>query len=178
MRFGNLEQLASAQYTNTLLTARPVTISLSGFYQRYKFVEAGSDRRPLYIQTSAGTSVGATIPLARGRNSLAAATRASLFYALNFTRLRDLTIVQSTGVSGVDRDNIRLAGLTPALTHDTLERAFDPMRGMRLTSGVETNGRALGGNINTVRPWVDFRQFIPHRRWLRLDEPNVFGYRL
>ena len=99
MRFGNLEQLASTQYTNTLLTARPVTISLSGFSQRFKFVEAGSDRRPLYIQTSGGMTAGATIPLARGRNSLAAATRASLFYSLNFTRLRLLTIGQSTGVS-------------------------------------------------------------------------------
>jgi outer membrane protein insertion porin family len=178
MRLGNLEQLASAQYTNTLLTARPVTISLSGFYQRYKFVEAGPDRRPLYIQTSAGMSAGATIPLARGPNSLAAATRASLFYALNFTRLRDLTIGQSTGVSNVERDNIRLAGLTPALTHDTLERAFDPIRGLRLTSGVETNGRALGGNINTVRPWIDFRQFLPLNEGLRRGERNVFGYRL
>src|SRR5262249_59810446 len=99
----------------TRTTARPVKLSLYGFYKRYKFVEAGSDRRPLYIQTSAGTSVGATIPLARGRNSLAAATCASLFYTLNFTRLRDLTIGQSTGVSNVERDNIRLAGLTPAL---------------------------------------------------------------
>jgi outer membrane protein insertion porin family len=178
MRFGNLEQLASVQYTNTLLTARPLTISLSGFYQRFKFVEAGSDRRPLYIQTSAGTNIGATIPLARGRNSLAAATRASLFYSLNFTRLRDLTIGQSTGVSSVERDNIRLAGLTPALTHDKLDRSFDPMSGVRLTSGVETNGRALGGNINTVRPWIDFRQFVPLNEGLRRGERNVFGYRL
>ena len=178
MRLGNLEQLASAQYTNTLLTARPVTMSLSGFYQRYKFVEAGSDRRPLYIQTSGGMSVGATIPLARGRNSLAAATRGSLFYALNFTRLRDLTIGQSTGVSNADRDNIRLAGLTPALTRDTLERSFDPIRGLRLTSGVETNGRWLGGNINTARPWTDFRQFFPLNEGLLRGERNVFGYRL
>ncbi|HEY9435500.1 MAG TPA: BamA/TamA family outer membrane protein [Blastocatellia bacterium] len=178
MRFGNLEQLASAQYTNTLLTARPVTISLSGFYQRFKFVEAGSDRRPLYIQTSAGMSMGGTIPLARGRNSLAAATRASLFYALNFTRLRDLTAGQSPGVSSVERDNFRLAGFTPALTHDKLDRSFDPMRGVRLTSGVETNGRALGGNINTVRPWIDFRQFVPLNEGLRRGERNVFGYRL
>jgi outer membrane protein insertion porin family len=178
MRLGNLEQLASAQYTNTLLTARPVTISLSGLYQRYKFVEAGSDRRPLYIQTSGGMSMGATIPLARGRNSLAAATRGSLFYALNFTRLRDLTIGQPTGVSTEGRDSFRLAGLTPALTHDRLDRAFDPMRGVRLTSGVETNGRALGGNINLVRPWIDFRHFIPLNEGLLRGERNVFGYRL
>jgi outer membrane protein insertion porin family len=178
MRLGNLEQLASAQYTNTLLTARPVTISLSGFYQRFRFVEAGSERRPLYIQTSGGMTAGATIPLARGRNSLAAATRASVFYSLNFTRLRDLTIGQSGGVSNVEQDSFRLAGFTPALTHDTLERAFDPMRGLRFTSGVETNGRIFGGNINTVRPWIDFRQFFPIHEGLRRGERNVFGYRL
>ncbi|HEY8461969.1 MAG TPA: BamA/TamA family outer membrane protein, partial [Blastocatellia bacterium] len=177
MRLGNLEQLAYAQYSNTLLTARPVTISLSGFYQRYRFVEAGSDRRPLYIQTSGGLTAGATIPLASGYNSLAAATRASLFYSLNFTRLRDLTIDQSSGVGVAEQDNFRLAGVTPLLTHDTLERAFDPMRGMRFTTGVETNGRIFGGNINTVRPWIDFRQFFPLHEGLR-GERNVFGYRL
>jgi outer membrane protein insertion porin family len=180
LRLGNLEQLASTQYTNTLLTARPVTISLAGFYQRYELVEVGTedgDRRPLYIQTSAGMSAGATVPLARGRNSLAAATRGSLFYALNFTGLRDLTAGRTSGVS-VERDNFRLAGLTPALTHDKLDRSFDPMGGVRLTSGVETNGRALGGNINTVRPWIDFRQFIPLNEGLRRGERNVFGYRL
>jgi outer membrane protein insertion porin family len=180
LRFGNLEQLASTQYTNTLLTARPVTISLSGFFQRFEFVDARAteDRRPLYIQSSAGMTAGATIPLARGRNSLAAATRASLFYSLNFTGLKDLTAGQSSGVSNVERDNFRLAGLTPALTHDKLDRSFDPMSGVRLTSGVETNGRALGGNINTVRPWIDFRQFVPLNEGLRRGERNVFGYRL
>ncbi|HEU0184561.1 MAG TPA: BamA/TamA family outer membrane protein [Blastocatellia bacterium] len=177
MRLGNLEQLASAQYTNTLLTARPVTISLSGFYQRYRFVEAGAERRPLYIQTSGGMTTGVTIPIARGRNSLAAATRASVFYSLNFTRLRDLTIGQSPGVSDVEQDSFRLAGFTPTLTHDTLERSFDPARGLRFTSGVETNGRIFGGNINTVRPWIDFRQFFPLHEGLR-GERNVFGYRL
>ncbi|HEY7182684.1 MAG TPA: BamA/TamA family outer membrane protein [Blastocatellia bacterium] len=178
LRLGNLEQLASAQYTNTLLTARPVTLSLSGLYQRYEFVEAGADRRPLYIQTSGGGTVGATVPLAKGRNSLAAATRASLFYSINFTRLRDLTIGQSTGVINVEQDSFRLAGFTPVLTHDTLERSFDPIRGMRFTSGVETNGRVFGGNINTVRPWIDFRQFFPLNQGLRRGERNVFGYRL
>ena len=52
------------------------------------------------------------------------------------------------------------------------------LRGMRLTTGVETNGRALGGNINTVRPWIDFRQFIPLNQGLLRATRNVFGYRL
>ena len=181
VRLGNLEQAASARYANTLLTARPVTLSLSGFFQRYEFVDAKTleeDRRPLYIQTSAGMGAGVTIPVARGRNSLAAATRASLFYALNFTTLEDLVAGQAPNVSSIDRDNLRLAGLTPALTHDTLEGGLDPLRGLRLISGAETNGRAFGGNINTVRPWVDFRQFVPLNQGLLRGDRNVFGYRL
>ncbi|HKQ72835.1 MAG TPA: BamA/TamA family outer membrane protein [Blastocatellia bacterium] len=181
LRLGNLEQAASARYANTLLTARPVTLSLSGFFQRYEFVDARTveeDRRPLYIQTSAGMGAGLTIPVARGRNSLAAATRASLFYALNFTSLEDLVAGQAPNVSSIDRDNLRLAGLTPALTHDTLEGGLDPLRGLRLISGAETNGRAFGGNINTVRPWIDFRQFVPLNQGLLRGDRNVFGYRL
>ncbi len=180
-RLGNLEQVASAQYGITLLTARPVTLSFSGLFQRYVFVDArtlNDKREPLYIQTSGGMGMGATVPIARGRNSLAAATRGSLFYSLNFISLQDLVARQITNVSNLDSDNLRLASLTPALTHDTLERDFDPMRGMRLTTGVEVGGRALGGNINTVRPWVDFRQFIPLNPALLDGERNVFGYRL
>jgi len=180
-RLGNLEQTASGRYSNTLLMARPVTLSFSGSFQRFVFVDARTrenNREPLYIQTSGGMTAGATIPVAKGRNSLAAATRASLFYSLSFNSLEDLVAVSAPNVTGVQENNIRLAGLTPALTHDTLERNFDPLRGLRLTTGVEVVGRALGANLNTVRPWVDFRQFVPLRQgWLR-GERNTFGYRL
>ncbi len=182
VRLGNLEQVATGQYGITLLTARPVTLSFSGSFQRFVFVDARSqdqdNRRPLYIQTSGGLIAGATIPVARGRNTLAAATRASLFYSLNFNTLEDLVAERTAGVSDVQSANIRLAALTPTLTHDTLDRYFDPLRGLRLTTGVEVAGRALGGNINTARPWVDFRQFVPLNQGLLREEPNVFGYRL
>src|SRR5262245_63635712 len=65
LRLGNLEQAASARYANTLLTARPVTLSLSGFFQRYEFVDAmavEADRGSLYVQTSGGLAAVLTIP--------------------------------------------------------------------------------------------------------------------
>jgi len=180
-RLGNLEQTASGRYGLTLLTTRPVTLSFSGSFQRFIFVDARTqeaNREPLYIQTSGGLTAGATVPVARGRNSLAAATRASLFYSLNFNSLEDLVAARAANVTDVQRSNIRLASLTPALAHDTLERDFDPLRGLRLTTGVEVVGRALGANINTVRPWVDFRQFVPLNQGLLRGERNAFGYRL
>jgi outer membrane protein insertion porin family len=181
LRLGNLEQVVSGRYGITLMTARPVTLSYSGSFQRFVFVDAqtqGNNRRPLYIQTSGGLGAGATIPLARGRNTLGAATLGSLFYSLNFNSLEDLVAQRASGESDTQQNSIRLASLTPALTHDTLDRDFDPLLGMRMTSGVEVADRAFGGNINTVRPWVDFRQFIPLNQGMLRGERNVFGYRL
>jgi outer membrane protein insertion porin family len=180
-RLGNLERVIAGRYGVTLLTARPVTLSFSGSFQQFIFVDARAtedERRPLYVQTSGGLVAGATIPLARGRNSLASATRASLFYSLNFNSLEDLVAERASNVSDIQESNIRLASLTPALTRDTLERAFDPLRGQLLTAGAEVVGRGLGANLNMVRPWIDFRQFIPLSRGLFRYERNVFGYRL
>ena len=180
-RLGNLERFISGRYGATLLTPRPVTLSFSGSFQQFIFVDAqtgGDNQRPLYVQTSGGAVAGATIPLAKGRNSLASATRASLFYSLNFNTIEDLVAERASNISDIQQSNIRLASLTPALTRDTLERSFDPLRGQLLTAGVEVVGRALGANLNTVRPWIDFRQFIPLNQGLFRDERNVFGYRL
>jgi outer membrane protein insertion porin family len=181
LRLGNLEQTVSARYGTTLMTARPVTLNYSGSFQRYVFVDAqtqGENRRPLYIQTAGGLGAGVTVPLAKGRNTLGAATVGSLFYSLNFNSLEDLVAQRASTASDIQQSNIRLASLTPALTHDTLDRNFDPLRGMRMTTGVEVADRAFGGNINTVRPWVDFRQFIPLNPGMLEGERNVFGYRL
>lgn len=180
-RLGNLERVITGRYGVTLLTARPVTLSFSGSFQQFIFVDARSgedDRRPLYVQTSGGMVAGATIPLARGRNSFASATRASLFYSLNFNSLEDLVAERGSNISDIQERNIRLASLTPALTRDTLERAFDPLRGYLLTAGAEVVGRGLGANLNMTRPWIDFRQFIPLNQGLFRYERNVFGYRL
>jgi outer membrane protein insertion porin family len=116
--------------------------------------------------------------LARGRNSLGAATLGSLFYTLNFSSFQDLVSQQVVNATEFQQTNIRLASLAPALAHDTLEREFDPLSGMRMTTGVEVANRLFGGNIDTVKPWVDFRQFIPLNPGVLRSERNVFGYRL
>jgi outer membrane protein insertion porin family len=82
-------------------------------------------------------------------------------------------------VSDIEQSNIRIAALTPFLMHNTLERDFDPRRGRRLTLAVEAAGRALGGNVNTIRPYFDYRQFIAFGPFeLSRGEPRVFGFRL
>jgi outer membrane protein insertion porin family len=156
----------------------PISLSLSGFYQQLEFVDTrGSDGdRPLYIQSAAGLNFGLTFPLAGGRNSLAAPTRLGFFYSFSPTTLEDLLAPRTPLLGDLEQSGIRTATFTPLLSYDTLERNFAAQRGRRLLLAVELSGRALGGNVNTVQPRLDFTQFIPRGR-LR-GAPRNFGMRV
>ncbi len=179
LRIGNRERVATGRYATSLLTVPPIGLSFTGYYQRYEFVDARTredDRRPLYIQNSAGASFGLSFPLTRSRFAFGAPTRAGIGYSFTRTKLEDLLSQGTEVVSRLEQSNIRMAGLTPFLTHNTLEREFDPRVGRRLAVSVETNSRAFGGNVNTVRPFIDYRQFLPFG--LIRGEPRVFGFRV
>ena len=179
LRIGNLERILSGRYSTTLLTSRPIDVSLSGFYQRIEFVDArtgANDSQPLYIQNAAGMNLGFAVPLEGGRNSLAAPTRAGIYYSFTSSVLRELIAVGTPMARYLEQPSIRTGTLTPFITHDTLDRGFDPQRGRRLSLGVDVGGRWLGGNINTVQPRVDYRQFI--QLGLFRKEPRIFGFRV
>jgi outer membrane protein insertion porin family len=55
---------------------------------------------------------------------------------------------------------------------DTRDRTFDPQAGDLLAVGVEVSARALGGRINTVRPYFDFRRFLPLGRTIGGEDEN------
>ena len=179
LRIGNLERILSGRYSTILLTTRPIDFSLSGYYQRIEFVDArtrGGDRRPLYIQNAGGLNFGFAFPLERGRNSLAAPTRMGIYYSFTSSVLEELIAAGTPMARYQKQPSIRTGTLTPFFTHDTLDRGFDPRRGRRLSLGVDVGGRWLGGNINTVQPRVDYRQFMP--LGLFREEPRVFGFRV
>ncbi len=179
LRIGNLERILIGRYSTILLTSRPIDLNLSGFYQRIEFVDASTgadDRRPLYIQSAGGLNLGFAFPLERGRNSLAAPTRMGIYYSFTSSVLEELIATGAPMARYQKQPTIRTGTLTPFFTHDTLDRGFDPRRGRRLSLGVEVGGRWLGGNINTVQPRVDYRQFVPVG--LFREAPHVFGFRV
>jgi outer membrane protein insertion porin family len=178
IRIGNFERILSGRYSRTLLTSRPIDVSFSGFYQRIEFVNAGTgdDRLPLYIQNASGLNFGLGVPLEGGRNSLAAPTRAGIYYSFTSSVLEELVAPGTPMQRYLEQPSIRTGTLTPFLLHDTMERGFDPRRGRRLSLGVDFGGRWLGGNINTIQPRVDYRQFIP--LGLFREEPRVLGFRV
>lgn len=184
-RIGTRERSAGASYSSMLYGKLPLSFELSGLFQRIEFVNAATltqGREPLFVQQTAGASLGAFLPLNRSRYTLAATTRAGLIYSFTTTNLADALLSSTTStLSGtLAQGGLRVASLTPLLVHDTLDREFDPLRGSLLVFGVELSGRALGGSLNTLKPNFDYRRFWTVGKTDDGDsrEPMAIGFRI
>jgi len=178
IRVGTRERTFGAGYSATTLTRFPIRFDFSGSYQRLEFVDARaveSDNRPLFIQSSASASLGASFAISGPRRALVAPTRAGLSYSFTNTNVID-SLAQPTVITNqLVQNNLRTGSLTPFVSHDTLDRSFDPTTGERLLITTEIGARIFGGSINTINPAVDYRRFFPVSRNNR--EPRVFALR-
>jgi outer membrane protein insertion porin family len=161
----------------------PVSFDLSGFFERLEFVNAGTllqGREPLFVERTAGGSIGAFLPLNRSRYTIAATTRAGLIYSFTSTNLADALLMTTAPVRSLEQGGLRIASLTPLLLHDTLDRELDPQRGERLALGAEMGARALGGSLNTLRPYFDYRRFwaLGKNKYDGSREPTAIGLRI
>jgi outer membrane protein insertion porin family len=175
---GNREQSAAVSYSLTTLSSVPVRFDLSGSYQRLEFVDAtvrDGEQQPLFIERTGGASLAASFPIGKLRHTLWAPTRAGLSYSFASTNLID-SLGAGAAAGEITQSNIRVASVTPFLTRDTLDRAFDPTSGTQLVIAAELSARALGGSLNTVRPSLDYRRFFRVGR--RDREPRVVGVRV
>ena len=125
-----------------------------------------------YSQSSTGFSLSVSYPLRRtlkrfgisyafDRSSLIAVSSASklLFDNLNFS-----------GVTGPNALNgIITSKITPSFTMNTLDAAYAPHKGKSLFVGAEIAG--LGGTVNSFRPIVQYKQFVPVQK-----RRNTIGY--
>ena len=178
IRVGTRERTFGAGYSATTLTRFPIRFDFSGLYQRLEFVDArtaSSDNRPLFIQSSASASLGASFAISGPRRALAAPTRAGVTYSFTNTRLIDSIAEPTVMTNELVQNDLRTGSLTPFISHDTLDRSFDPTIGERLVITTEIGARILGGSINTINPAVDYRRFFPLSRNSR--EPRVFAVR-
>jgi outer membrane protein insertion porin family len=184
LQLGTRESVYQASYSATTLTKLPIRLDISGSYQRLEFVDARTvdtttaerENRPLFIERSGRASLGASFAISRFARALVAPTRAGLIYSFTYTRLIDSLTQPGVITDEPPQDNLRVASLTPFVTHDTLDRDFDPTKGERLLIATEIGARLLGGNISVISPTVDYRRFFPVGRNNR--EPRVFGLRV
>jgi outer membrane protein insertion porin family len=182
LRIGTRERNGGARFSTMSYGKLPISFDLSGFFERLEFVNASTreqGREPLFIERTAGGSIGAFFPLDRSRYTIAAATRVGLVYSFTTTNLADALLMTTASVRSLEQSGLRTASITALLLHDTLDRELDPQRGERLAIGAELGARALGGSLNTFKPYFDYRRF-----W-RLGnknnesrEPTAIGFRV
>jgi len=182
VRIGTRERSGGVSFSSMLYGRLPISFDLSGFFDRLEFVNANTlqqGREPLFIERTAGGSIGAFLPLDRSRYTIAATTRAGLVYSFASTNLADALLMTTASVRSLEQGGLRAASLTPLLVHDTLDRELDPQRGERLVLGAELGARALGGSLNTFKPYVDYRRFWPlGKKNDESREPTAIGFRI
>jgi outer membrane protein insertion porin family len=181
-RIGTRERSGSADYSFMLYGRLPLSFDLSGFFNRLEFVNASTvqqTREPLFVERTAGVSIGAFLPLNRSRYTIAATTRAGLVYSFTSTNLADALLMKPAPVRSLEQGGLRTASLTPLLLHDTLDRELDPQRGERLALGAELGARLLGGNLDTIKPYFDYRRFWAlGNKGNNSREPTAIGFRI
>lgn len=186
IRIGSRERSFATGYSLQPATKTPFVFESAGYYQRLELVDARTierGRQPLFVERTAGASLGLSFPLAKNSYPFTAATTARILYSFSSTGLSDLLL--ATGVGNLEQDGLRIASLTPMIVHDTLDRDFDPLRGRQLIMATEVSARSLGGDINMVTPYFDYRYFFsPGSREAATSqassprEPRVVGFRI
>ncbi|HWO01442.1 MAG TPA: BamA/TamA family outer membrane protein [Blastocatellia bacterium] len=162
--FGDRERSIVGNYSTLIWSKTPISLNASGYYQQTRFVSAqtsAGDRQTLFADRTGGASVGLFVPLGLPRFALSAPTRAGLVYSLSTSNVADSFTLVSGARTTIKQSGLRIGSLTPTLVRDTRDRGFDPQIGELLAFGVELGARALGGRMNLVRPYFDYRRFFP-----------------
>jgi outer membrane protein insertion porin family len=181
-RIGTREQSGGVDYSSLIDGRLPLSLNLSGFFERLDLVNASTSSlgsQPLFVEKTAGASIGLFLPLNRSRYTLTSTTRAGLVYSFTSTNLADALLSGAATPSSLQQGGLRVASITPLLIHDTLDREFDPNRGSRLVAGFDLAARALGGSLNTLKPYFDYRRFLRVGRDDDVSrEPMALGFRV
>jgi len=124
--------------------------------------QLGSQNLLNYNQNSRGFSVSASYPLKRSF------ARLGITYGLDHSNIvTETTAAQNyfqyinfTGVAGPNSlTGIKTSHITTSYTYNTVNHPITPTAGRSVFFSVDFAGSILGGNVNTIRPSVDFKYF-------------------
>jgi outer membrane protein insertion porin family len=130
----------------------------------------GSNNLLNYIQNSVGFTFSVSKML---RRSFA---RVGLTYGYDISHVQTLstaasqyfTYINFEGVNGPNSlSGIRSSTITPSYSYNTVNNPINPTGGKSLFISAAFTGSFLGGNVNTIRPSIEFKYFHPnplHRR--------------
>ena len=181
-QWGTYQKMYSFGFTEPYLFDRPITTGFTIFKSDYRYDQLrqaaytyGANASSLlsaygqaffqnYQQNSSGFTTFASYPL---RRSFA---RVGLTYSFSVTSLQAFSSVsqayfEALNFRGLAGPNA-LRGITssqvmPTYLYSTLNNAFNPTSGKYVYAALSFSGSVLGGNVNTIRPILEFKYFHP-----------------
>jgi outer membrane protein insertion porin family len=120
-----------------------------------------------YSQSSVGFTTSLSYPLRRSfkRVGITYSLDRSSLVALSTASKSLFDFIAFRGISGPNAVNgIVTSSIFPNFSFNTLDSGISPHKGHQMTLGMQLAG--LGGTVRSVRPLVQYKQFIPvnHRR--------------
>ncbi|MFQ5739116.1 MAG: outer membrane protein assembly factor BamA [Acidobacteriota bacterium] len=178
----------SFSYTDPYFRDTKMSMGFSVFNQRLRFDTFAAsfgairpqDSVRLFTQVNTGFEVSGSYPLGRW-------LRTGLSY--NFTSIsiedinsviEDLALRQLVGFTpGGDpesaKEGIHRSQVTPSIIYNTKNAVFGATRGTRLFVQAPIAGGLFGGNLNLIRPSIEYQRFMPDR--LLSGGRNTFAFR-
>jgi outer membrane protein insertion porin family len=199
MQVGTYQKLYSFGFTEPYLFDRAITTGFTVFKSDYHYDQlrqaayySGISPNALaqsnisqsffqnFQQNSSGFTVFASYPL---RRSFA---RLGLTYSFSVSSLETFSAASTSyftalNFRGIEGPNA-LTGITssqimPTYLYNTMNHPWSPTRGKYLYAALGVSGSVLGGNVNTLRPIVEFKYFRPVAA-KKSEHPHVAAFRV
>lgn len=191
-QFGTYEKLLSFGFTEPYLLDHPITTGFTIFKSDYKYdqlrqtaIATGINPELLqaagfgqytqnFQQNSSGFTAFAGYPLKRsfGRVGVTYSFTKSSLQTFNAASQAYFQALNFQGFAGPNSlSGITSSQVTPSYTYNTVNDYFNPTGGRYLYASLGFSGSILGGNVNTIRPTIEWKWFHPinHGR-------NVLGF--
>jgi outer membrane protein insertion porin family len=195
---GNLQRSIQFGFTEPYAFDRPLQLGFTVFTSRYDYNAAKNysiltgtnlnlptdvlNTLQNFSQSQTGFSVSASYPIRRSfkRVGLTYSYQVSSIQTFSTASQQYFEAINFDGVNGPNSLNgIKTSSLTPSFTYNTIDSPYQPHRGSSLSLGGEFAG--IGGNVNTIRPFVEFKHWKPVNKGrnslgMRVTSAFISGY--
>ena len=180
---GNLARSVMFGFTQPYMFDRPLQFGFSVFGNKISYNQARQlsifsgqnlnlpaaqlQNLQNYSQSSVGFTTSLSYPLRRSfkRVGITYSLDRSSLVALSTASKSLFDFIAFRGISGPNAVNgIVTSSIFPNFSFNTLDSGISPHKGHQMTLGMQLAG--LGGTVRSVRPLVQYKQFVPvnHRR--------------
>ncbi len=182
-QLGTLVRSVNLGFTEPYFLDRPIQVGFNVFLTRFDYNQAreeslltgqnllglynalGSNNLLNYINNTYGFTMSGSKML---RRSFA---RVGLTYGFTVNHIKPIstaatsyfTYINFEGVNGPNSlTGIHTSSITPSYSYNTVSNPINPTSGKSIYIATQFAGSFLGGNVNTIRPSVDFKYFHPN----------------